>query len=192
MKPDLMYSEYDDQLAWAAPLETERFFEAVLTHNRPVTDFVHSDWSVLNERLARHYGIPGVVGVDFREVRLRPEYHRGGVLTQTSVLKVTTNATYTSPVKRGAWVLDRLLGTPPKPPPPNVPAVEPDIRGAVTIREQLAKHKSVATCASCHVHIDPPGFALENYDVVGGWREFTESSRAAPATDWSNWGTIPA
>lgn len=85
---------------------------------------------------------------------------------------MTTNATYTSPVKRGAWVLDRILGTPPNPPPPDVPAVEPDIRGAVTIREQLAKHKSVAVCASCHAHIDPPGFALESYDVVGGRREF--------------------
>src|SRR5262249_58745275 len=95
---------------------------------------------------------------------------RGGVLTQASVLKVTANGTNTSPVVRGAWVLDRILGRPSPPPPPNVPAVEPDIRGASTIREQLAKHRSVESCAACHAKIDPPGFALENFDVIGGLR----------------------
>jgi hypothetical protein len=109
--------------------------------------------------------------MEVRKVTLPPTAHRGGVLTHASVLKLTTNATYTSPVKRGAWVLDRLVGKPPAPPPPDVKAVEPDIRGAVTIRQQLAKHKDVPACARCHIHIDPPGFALENFDVVGGWRD---------------------
>ena len=103
---------------------------------------------------------------------LPPDSHRGGVLTMASVLKVTANGTTTSPVMRGAWVLDRILGTPPPPPPADVPAVEPDIRGATTIREQLAKHRQVASCASCHAKIDPPGFALESFDVIGGWRDY--------------------
>jgi hypothetical protein len=136
-----------------------------------VLNFVDSDFTMLNERLARHYGIADVLGLGFRKVALRPEYHRGGVLTQGSVLKVTANGTTTSPVVRGAWVLDRILDKPPKPPPAGVPKVEPDIRGATTIREQLARHREDASCASCHKQIDPPGYALENYDPIGGWRE---------------------
>ncbi len=172
MKPDAIYVEYDEKLAWSMPLETKRFFAEVLEKNLPTTSFLHSDWTYLNQRLAQHYLIDGVEGMELRRVKLPPDAHRGGVITHASVLKLTTNASYTSPVKRGAWVLDRILGQPPSPPPPDVEAVEPDIRGAVTIREQLELHKSVASCASCHVHIDPPGFALENFDVVGGWREY--------------------
>src|SRR5207248_1964333 len=108
---------------------------------------------------------------EFRKVKLAADSHRGGVLTMASVLKVTANGTNTSPVLRGAWVLDRILGTPPSPPPDGVAALEPDTRGAVTIREQLAKHRQVASCATCHIKIDPPGFALESFDVIGGWRE---------------------
>src|SRR5581483_4347587 len=108
---------------------------------------------------------------EFRKVTLPPGSHRGGVMTMAGVLKVTANGTSTSPVVRGAWVLDRILGTPPSPPPPGVPAVEPDIRGATTMREQLAKHRQVPSCATCHTKIDPPGFALESFDVIGGWRE---------------------
>lgn len=171
MKPDRIYAEYDEDLAWSIGEETRLFFEEVLERNLPVTEFVHSDWSILNERLAKHYGISGVSGMDMRRVSLPPDAHRGGVITQASVLKLTTNATYTSPIKRGAWLLERILGTPPSPPPPAVEAIEPDIRGAVTIREQMAAHKTQAVCASCHVKIDPPGFALESFDVVGGWRE---------------------
>ena len=171
MKPDELYSEYDDALAWAMPQETKLFFDDILQNDRPVTAFLHSDWTFMNDRLARHYGIKNIAGVEMKRCPLPADSHRGGVLTQAAVLKLTTNATYTSPVKRGAWILDRILGKPPAPPPPDVPAVEPDIRGAVTLRQQLDKHKNVAVCASCHIHIDPPGLALENFDVVGGWRE---------------------
>jgi hypothetical protein len=104
-------------------------------------------------------------------VKLPADSHRGGLLTMAGVLKVTANGTSTSPVTRGAWVLDRILGTPPKPPPPTAGTLEPDVRGATTIREQLAKHRQIELCATCHVSIDPPGFALENFDVIGGWRE---------------------
>ena len=106
-----------------------------------------------------------------RKVTLPPDSHRGGVLTMGSVLKVTANGTTTSPVLRGAWVLERILGTPPPKPPADVGAIEPDIRGATTIREQLAKHSTDPSCATCHVKIDPPGFALESFDVIGGWRD---------------------
>ncbi len=107
---------------------------------------------------------------------LPQDSHRGGVLTMASVLKVTANGTYTSPILRGAWVLDRILGTPPPRPPEGVAAVEPDIRGATTIRQQLAKHRQVESCASCHAKIDPPGFALESFDVIGGWRDYYRTS----------------
>src|SRR5712692_3623654 len=113
-----------------------------------------------------------VEGWEFKKVALPKDSHRGGVLTQASVLKVTANGTYTSPILRGAWVLERILGTPPPRPPDGVAAVEPDIRGATTIRDQLAKHRKVASCASCHAKIDPPGFALESFDVIGGWRTY--------------------
>lgn len=171
MKPDDVYIEYDEHLAWSMPLETRRFFDEVLAKDLPTSSFFDSDWTFVNSRLARHYGLPEVSGLELRRVALQPEDRRGGVVTHASVLKLTTNASYTSPVKRGAWMLDRMFGTPPPPPPPDIEAVEPDIRGATTIREQLDKHKNVAACASCHVRIDPPGFALENYDVIGGWRE---------------------
>lgn len=177
MKPDGVYVEFDDMLDWSMPEETRTFFAEVLAHDLPASSFFQSDWTMLNERLAKHYGIAGIAGMDLRRVALTPDSHRGGVITHASILKLTTNATYTSPVKRGVWVLDRILGTPPSPPPPNVAAIEPDIRGATTIREQLKKHQSVAVCASCHVQIDPPGFALENYDVLGGWRTFYRSKQ---------------
>jgi hypothetical protein len=121
--------------------------------------------------LARHYGLLPVDGVALRQVTLPPDSVRGGLLTQASVLKVTANGTTTSPVLRGAWIMERILGDPPPPPPPGVGAVEPDTRGATTIRQQLDKHRDNPGCASCHNKIDPPGFALENFDVLGGWRE---------------------
>jgi hypothetical protein len=170
-----LYPEYDDNLKVAMVKETLLFFEEVLKNDLSLTNFVASDFSMLNGRLARHYGIPNVTGMEFRKVPLPKDSHRGGVLTMGSVLKVTANGTTTSPVLRGSWVLDRILGTPPPKPTVDVEAVEPDIRGATTIREQLAKHRQRAECASCHAKIDPPGFALESFDVIGGWRDYYRS-----------------
>lgn len=167
----LLYPEFDHLLKVSMIRETELFFEELLKQNLSLTNFVASDFTMLNGRLAKHYGIPGINGWEFHKTHLPPDSHRGGVLTMASVLKVTANGTTTSPVVRGAWVLDRILGTPPAPPPDNVSALDPDIRGATTVREQLAKHRSVESCGSCHRTIDPPGFALESFDCIGGWRE---------------------
>jgi mono/diheme cytochrome c family protein len=170
--PDrMLYPEYDDVLKVAMVKETLLFFDEVLKNDLSLTNFVASDFTFLNARLAKHYGIPDVEGMEFRKVSLPPESHRGGVMTMGSVLKVTANGTTTSPILRGAWVLDRILGTPPPKPTVDVEAIEPDIRGATTIRDQLAKHRQNVACASCHTKIDPPGFALENFDVIGRWRE---------------------
>ncbi len=166
-----LYPEYDDILKTSMLKETSMFFDEVLKNDLPLTHFVSSDFSFLNARLAKHYGIPGIEGMEMRRVTLPSDSHRGGLLTMGSVLKVTANGTTTSPIIRGSWVLERILGTPPPKPPLDVEAIEPDIRGATTIREQLAKHRDVESCASCHRKIDPPGFALESFDVIGGWRE---------------------
>jgi len=166
-----LYPEYDDILRSAMLKEVYLFFDEVLKQDLSLTNFIASDFSFLNGRLANHYGIPGVAGLESRKVSLPADSHRGGLLTMAGILKVTANGTTTSPIVRGAWVLDRILGTPPPRPPANVEAVEPDIRGATTIRKQLEKHRQVESCAACHVTIDPPGFALENFDVIGGWRE---------------------
>ena len=183
MKPDGIYVEADDELRQAMPEETRAFFGRMLADDAPAASILDSDWTMLNDRLARHYGIDGVAGAEFRRVALKPTHHRGGVITQASFLKLSTNASYTSPVKRGAWVLERILDTPPQPPPPTVKAVPPDTRGATTIREQLALHKNQEACAACHRTIDPPGFALENYDVIGGWRERYRVAQGGPGTE---------
>jgi hypothetical protein len=167
------YPEWDQMLKVSMVRETELFFTEILKKNLSLTNFIASEFSMLNGRLAKHYGIPGVDGLwEFRKVALPADSHRGGVLTMGSVLKITADGTNTSPVKRGSWVLERILGTPPPRPPADVPPLEPDIRGAKTLREQLAKHRNNAQCASCHARIDPPGFALESFDVIGGWREY--------------------
>jgi hypothetical protein len=171
MPDQTLYPEYDDILKIAMMKETSLFFDEVLKNDLPITNFVSSDFTFLNTRLAKHYRIPNIDGMEMRKVSLPADSHRGGLLTMGSVLKVTANGTTTSPIVRGAWVLDRILGTPPPKPPANVEAIEPDIRGATTIREQMAKHRNVATCANCHRQIDPPGFALESFDVIGGWRD---------------------
>jgi len=167
----ILYPEFDHLLKVSMIRETELFFEEVLKNDLSLTNFVASDFTMLNGRLAKHYGIPGADGWEFKKKPLPPGSHRGGVLTMASVLKVTANGTTTSPVLRGTWVLDRILGTPPPPPPDNVPSIDPDIRGAKTIREQLAKHRSIESCGACHRKIDPPGFALESFDCIGGWRD---------------------
>lgn len=175
-EPDMrQYPEYDEMLRHAMLGETRRFFREVLDNDLPLTNFIDSDWTILNERLANHYGIDGVTGQKFRRVSLPPDSVRGGVMTQASVLKVTANGTNTSPVVRGVWVLDNLLGRPVPPPPPGIAAIEPDIRGATTIREQLDKHRNVQSCAACHSQIDPPGFALESFDAIGGQRDWYRS-----------------
>jgi hypothetical protein len=150
--------------------ESVAFFQELVRENLGVKNVIHSDFAMLNERLAEHYRIPGVRGVEIRKVMLPANSRRGGLLTQGAVLKVSANGTSTSPVVRGAYVLARFLGTPPEPPPKSVPAIEPDIRGATTIREQLEKHRADASCATCHANLDPPGFALESFDVTGRWR----------------------
>lgn len=166
-----LYPEFDDALRKSMVEETELFFAELLQRDLSLVNLVDADFAMLNERLARHYGIAGVKGPRLRRVPLPPGSHRGGVLTQASVLKVTANGTTTSPVVRGAWVLRNILGKPPDPPPPSAGAIEPDIRGAKTIREQLDKHRRARSCAACHAKFDPYGFALENFDVTGAWRD---------------------
>jgi len=228
-----LYPDYylDDLLVESATEETQHFFAALVRGNLPSRNLVSSDFAMLNERLAAHYGfptdakvagprvssaasapqtplvvrvsaapaapgaqpavqasalaanpvpggaagaslsMPRIEGVAIRPVKLPPDSLRGGLMTQASVLKVTANGTTTSPVLRGAWIMERILGKQPPPPPASVPAIEPDTRGATTIREQLDKHRSQESCAVCHAKIDPAGFALENFDVFGGWRE---------------------
>lgn len=185
-----LYPEFDELLQVSMLRETHAFFDELLTKDLSVLNFVESDFAMLNSRLAKHYGIPEVNGLDIRRVALRPEWHRGGVMTHASVLKVSANGTTTSPVLRGVWLLDRILGRPAPPPPPNVPAVEPDIRGAKSIREQLAKHREVESCAGCHARIDPLGFALESYDVIGGWRERYRISPAPNQRNGVEWITL--
>lgn len=168
----ILYPDFDDMLQTSMVRETELFFTELLKDDLSLTNFIASDFTMLNGRLAKHYGIPGVEGFAFHKTTLPAGSHRGGVLTMASVLKVTANGTSTSPVVRGAWVLDRILGIPPPKPPENIAALEPDTRGATTIREQLARHREIESCAGCHRLIDPPGFALESFDVIGGWREY--------------------
>lgn len=166
-----LYPEFDDLLKYSMVEETEGFFREVLRKNLSLLNFIDSDWTMLNERLARHYGIAGVEGAAIRRVALQPADRRGGVLAHGSVLKVSANGTTTSPVVRGAWVLRQIVGFDPPPPPPSVPGIEPDIRGAKTLRELLDLHRADAACVNCHKVIDPPGFALESYDVAGRYRE---------------------
>ena len=166
-----LYPEYDPWLHDSMLAETRASFRRMLTRNLGVREVIASDTLLINQRLAELYGIRGVAGSDFREVKVPAGTARGGFLTQAAVLKVTANGTATSPVLRGVWVMERILGIPRQPPPPNVPAVEPDATGAVTIREMIEKHRADAACASCHAKMDPPGLALENFDAIGGWRD---------------------
>ncbi|MFK7734818.1 MAG: DUF1592 domain-containing protein [Pirellulaceae bacterium] len=166
-----LFPEFDFVVQHSMLDETQTFLQDMLTNNRSVTNLIHADDTFLNERLARFYGVEGVVGDALRKVELSSEDRRRGLLTQGAIMKVTANGTTTSPVVRGVWVSERLLGEDIPPPPANVPAIEPDVRGAKTIREMLEKHKSDTNCAACHRNIDPPGFALENFDPAGQWRD---------------------
>lgn len=178
-----LYPEFDELLQLSMVSETEAFFTEVLAQNLPVSTFIASDFAMINRRLAEHYAIEDVSGEEFRRVSLAPDSPRGGLLTQASICKVTANGTTTSPVIRGAWVMKRLLGQPPPPPPAAVGSIEPDTRGSTTIREQLAKHRNSETCAACHANIDPPGFALESFDVIGGYRDRYRSQEKGDRVD---------
>lgn len=184
-----LYPEYarNDMLKRSSVLETRAFFKRMLVENRPVRDFVAPDWGYINEALAGHYGLPAVTGFELREIKLPPDSLYGGIWTQPAVLKVTANGTYTSPVKRGVWMAERLLGTPIPPPPPNITAVEPDIRGAKTLREQIAMHSEKSSCAACHARFDPYGFALESFDVTGKYRKNYRTLRTAPEKGLPPW-----
>lgn len=170
---DRLYPEYrkDDYLVSSMEKETRAFFTAMVRENLPVTTLIDSDFTFVNDRLARHYGLPPVEGSTMRRVALPETSPYGGIMTQASVLKITSNGTTTSPVVRGVWTMEKILGSPPPPPPKSIPAIEPDIRGATTVRELLAKHTEVKSCAACHAHFDPVGFALENFDIMGAWRD---------------------
>jgi hypothetical protein len=177
-----LFPDFDDNLRQAMRRETELLFEEVMRDDRSVLDLLKSDHAWLNERLAKHYGIPHVYGPHFRRVALEPGDERGGLLRHGSILTVTSYATRTSPVIRGKWVLENLLGTPPPPPLPNVPALDDNtVSASLPVRQRLAQHRANAACAGCHNLTDPVGFALENFDAVGRWR-VTEEGQPVDAS----------
>jgi hypothetical protein len=187
LKPDpKKFPEYDAGLREAMRTETELFFDAVVREDRSILDFLDGRFTYLNERLARHYGIDGVTGREFRRVELDGN-QRSGVLTQASVLTVSSYPTRTSPVIRGKWVLENLLDTPPPPPPPDVPPLnEADVGTTASLREQLEKHRANPVCAGCHARMDPIGFGLENYDAIGRYRTTDGKFSIDPS------GTLPS
>ena len=174
--PELLF-HFDDNLRQAFERETKLFFESIIRENRSVLDLLDADYTFLNERLAKHYGIAGVYGERFRRVSLPGDSVRRGLLGQGSILTGTSRANRTSPVIRGKWILENILGTPPPPPPPNVPDLveERDPRKVLPMREQLAAHRANPVCAACHAQMDQLGFALENFDAIGEWREIYAS-----------------
>jgi len=183
MNPDFeTFPDFDDNLRQAMRRETELFFESILREDRSVLDFMNADYTFVNERLARHYGMKGIYGESFRRVPVTDE-NRRGLLGQASILAVTSLPTRTSPVNRGKWILTNLLGTPPPPPPPNVPALKTSAEGGKpsSVRERMEAHRANPYCASCHKIMDPLGFALENFDAVGQWRETDEGAKIDPS-----------
>jgi mono/diheme cytochrome c family protein len=169
VSPDAqLFPEFDEDLRAAMQKETELFFEAILREDRSLLDLIDADFTFVNARLARHYGMSGIFGAHFRRVPAPP--NRGGLLTQASILTLTSHPTRTSPVKRGKWVLEQLLGTPPPPPPPDVPDLDEKKQLTGTLRQVMEQHRVNPICASCHARMDPIGFAFENYDAIGRWR----------------------
>jgi hypothetical protein len=166
-----LYPEYRFLLHEGMAAETRAFLRELIQNDLPITHLLKPGFAMLSQRLAEHYGIAGVTGVEVRKVSLPAESLRGGLLGQSAIHKLTANGTTTSPVKRGVWVMDRLLNDPAPPPPPGISAVDPDTRGTTTVREQLDKHRADTNCAACHAKIDPAGFALEAFDPIGGLRD---------------------
>jgi hypothetical protein len=181
---DRLFPDFDEGLRQALVRETELFFGSILREDRSLLDLLNADYTFVNERLARHYGIPNVYGSHFRRVSLGPDSVRAGLLGQGSILTLTSYATRTSPVVRGKWVLENILGAPPPPPPPNVPALKEAGEGGkiLSMRERMAQHRANPVCASCHARMDPLGFALENFDAIGRWRGRDESGTAIDAS----------
>ncbi len=183
--PDkVLYPDYDEYLEKSMVAETVGFFREVLTRNTSLREFLDSNWTLLNERLASHYGIAGVVGEAMQRVALKPEHHRGGLLTQGAVLSLTSDGTRHRPVHRGVWVLESIIGKPPPPPPANVPALNSPTAGSrkMTVRETLELHRSDPNCTACHRKIDPLGLAFDHYDAIGRWRT-VETVRAGTGDD---------
>ncbi len=171
VQPAREYRNYDEELEEASKAEPIAFFETVLHENLPITNFLNSDFLVINERLARHYGMEGVEGTEFRKVSIPQGVERGGVLGMTGLLTLLSDGTRTLPVSRAAWVREKLLHDPPPPPPPGAGEVQPNTAGEMlTVRERLERHRNEPTCASCHAGLDGYGLALENYDAIGAWR----------------------
>jgi hypothetical protein len=178
-----LFPDFDDNLRQSFRRETELFFDSMIREDRSVLELLNADYSFINERLARHYGIPGIYGSQFRRVTITDPARRG-LLGQGSILAVTSHAERTSPVLRGKWILENIVGLPVPPPPPDVPLLKPPAEGEKprTMREQMIEHRANPACASCHKVMDPVGFALENFDPVGAWRENDASGELADGT----------
>lgn len=174
IKPDpQLFPEFDDELRAAMQEETELFFRTIALEDRSLLELLDADYSFVNERLAQHYGLESIKGSGFQRVNFKPEDRRGGILSHAGILTLTSNPDRTSPVVRGKWVLEQLLGTPPPPPPPDVEELEEGAEASesASLRERLEAHRSKPGCAGCHSKMDPIGFALENYDAIGRWRD---------------------
>ena len=169
-----LFPDFDDNLRLAFREETERFVDSVFREDRSVLNLISADYTFLNERLAKHYRLPGVYGTRFRRVGLGERTRRGGLLRHGSVLTVTSYPTRTSPVLRGTWILENIFGAPPPPPPPNVPTLDNAVSASLPMRERLSAHRDNPACASCHTIIDPIGFAMENFDALGRWRDYED------------------
>jgi hypothetical protein len=184
-RPDTqLFPDYDENLRLAFRRETELLFQTILREDKSVRDLLAARYTFVNERLARHYGIPNIYGSQFRRVTLADDDPRGGLLGQGSLLTVTSYPDRTSPVLRGKWILENILGTPPPPPPPDIPQLqEKNADGQIlSMRERMAQHRANPMCASCHSRMDPLGLALEYFDAVGQWREKSESNGPIDAT----------
>jgi mono/diheme cytochrome c family protein len=168
-----LFPEFDDALRRAMKAETELFFQAMVKEDRSIVEFLTADFTYVNERLAKHYGIEGVKGEEFQRVKLDKKTQRGGILTQASILTLTSHSTRTSPVNRGKWILEQILGSPPPPPPPDAGELEETEEAIISgsLRQRFEEHRSKAECATCHNKLDPLGFAFEHFNAIGAWRE---------------------